>query len=74
MIRTIEFGNETHHATQRAETGMNRERMLWHGTNRHPGIKRTEPSNARFPAAMENGVVGVALHSFRVSLSVELEP
>ncbi|KAJ7860578.1 hypothetical protein B0H14DRAFT_2576550 [Mycena olivaceomarginata] len=59
---------------QRAEMGMNRERMLWHGPNGHPGIKRTEPSNARSPAAMENGVVDVALHSFPVSLSVELEP
>jgi hypothetical protein len=70
MIRTIESGNETHHAKQRAETEMNKERMLWHGPNGHPGIKRTEPSNARFPAAMENGVVDVALHSFPVSLRV----
>jgi hypothetical protein len=33
-----------------------------------------EPLNARFPVAMENGVVDVALHSFPVSLSIELEP
>jgi hypothetical protein len=71
MIRTIESGNETYHAKQHTETGMNRERMLWHGPNGHSGIKRTEPSNARFPVTMENGVVDVALHSFPVSLSVE---
>jgi hypothetical protein len=74
MIRTIESGNETHHAKQRAETGMNRERILWHGPNGHPDIKRTEPLNARFLVAIENRVVDVALYYFPVSLSLELEP